>query len=144
MERKYGLGVYTCVFNKELTKILLLKRNKEKIEKYGYIWGNVGGVMDFGEYSIDAAIREAREEIGLDFKKEDLRLIKIKELPNYHKDVHSIQFIYSVCIDEKTLIKINEESEEAKWFDINNLPLNMIDSKEQILKIAKMAKEKNT
>jgi 8-oxo-dGTP diphosphatase len=138
--KRFGLGVFCMIFNKDFSKILLVKRNEEKRKKFGADWGNVGGRIEFGETSVQAAIRETKEEIGLNLKK--LKLIEIKEQPNYHPTVHGIQFIYVASIDEKEKITINGESDEYRWFSLKSLPDSMLDSKKDILNWWKIAKKK--
>jgi 8-oxo-dGTP pyrophosphatase MutT (NUDIX family) len=140
-EKRFGLGVVVCVFNRDFSKILLLKRNEEKRKKFGADWGNIGGRIEFGELSIQAGVREASEETGLKLNPEDLMLIEVKERPNHYANVHGVQFIYFIALDENQQININHESDEYKWFDINKLPDKMIDSKEEIIKFKNMAKK---
>ena len=140
----FGLGVFVCVFNKDFSKILLVKRNEEKRKKYGADWGNIGGKIEFGETSIQGAAREIKEEIGLNLNPKKLKLIEIKEQPDYHPTVHGIQFIYATSIDEKEKITINDEAEEYRWFDVKNLPDKMLDSKKEVVKWWNEAKELKT
>jgi 8-oxo-dGTP pyrophosphatase MutT (NUDIX family) len=91
--------------------------------------------------SIDSCIREAREEIGVELKAENMKLIEVKETPYFFKDIHGIHFIYATTIDENEKIVINDESEEYKWFDLDKLPDRTIDSKEEINKFASLAKK---
>jgi ADP-ribose pyrophosphatase YjhB (NUDIX family) len=141
--KRFGLGVFACIFNKDFSKILLVKRNEEKRKKYGADWGNIGGKIEFGETSIQGCLREIREEIGLKLKTSDLILLQIKEQPNYHPTVHGIHFIYAASIDEKEKIVINDESEEYRWFSMKNLPDKMLDSEKDIIGWWKKAKEKD-
>ncbi len=131
--KRFGLGVFVCVFNKDFSKILLVKRNEEKRKKHGADWGNIGGKIEIGETSVQAGAREIKEEIGLKLKPSDLFLLQIKEQPNYHPTIHGIQFIYATQIDENTRIMINHEAEEYKWFDMKNLPEKMLDPKQEII-----------
>ncbi|MBU2522994.1 MAG: NUDIX hydrolase [Nanoarchaeota archaeon] len=139
--KRFGLGVFVCVFNRDFSKIMLILRNEEKRKKWNADWGNVGGKIEFREKSIDACIREAKEEMGVELKAENLRIIEVKETPYFHEIVHGIHFIYATTLDEDEKITINEEAEGYKWFDLNNLPDRMIDKKEDILRIARKAKE---
>lgn len=136
-----GLGVFIVIFNKDFSKILLLKRNEEKRKKWGADWGNVGGRIESREHSLDAGIREAREEIGMELEKDKLKIIEIKEMPNFSKTYHGIHFAYASWIDELTPITINSESDEFRWFEINNLPDSMLDKKEDIIKWREKAQE---
>lgn len=142
MKTKFGLGVFVCIFNEDFSKILLLKRNKEKTEKTGLVWGNIGGRIELGEYSKDACIREAKEEICVNLDTENLKLIEIIENPNSEifGEWHAVHFVYATIIEEDTKFCINEESEEIKWFNIGELPEKTIDKKEDLQKFANLAK----
>jgi len=133
-----------CIFNKDFSKILLLKRNKEKREKNKADWGHVGGRVEFGEKLIDACIREAREEIGVNLNPERLKLLDIKETPYLSDIFHAIHFVYTTTLDENQEIKLNfdcnNESDEFRWFSLENLPEKMLDTKEDVLEIANKAR----
>jgi ADP-ribose pyrophosphatase YjhB (NUDIX family) len=137
---KFGLGVFTLILNKDFSKIFLLKRNAEKRKKFDADWGNVGGRVELREHSIDAAVREAREEAGLNLDKNNIKLIDILEHPNFTPRHHSIHFVYAASIYESTPIIINDESDEYGWFDLKNLPDRMIDKKEDIIQWAQKAR----
>ncbi len=138
-EDRFGLGVFICIFNKDYSEILLLYRNKEKREKWGADWGNIGGVVEFGETSLQGAIREAYEEIGIKFKPSDLRLIAVKETLNFMPHLQAVHFVYATTIDKNTKIVLNahtnkQESESYRWFPVEKLPEKMLDKKEDIIK----------
>ncbi len=144
-KNRFGIGTFVCVFNKDYTKIMLLYRNAEKRAKWGADWGNVGGVVEFGKTSIQGAIREVFEEIGLKLKPESLKLIAIKETLNFMPHLQAIHIIYSTAINENTPIELNAhtktlESESHRWFDVDNLPERTLDSKEDIIKLRNVAK----
>lgn len=134
-EKIFGLGVFACIFNKDLSKILLLKRNKEKREKWGADWGNIGGKIEPGETSHEACLREAKEEINVNFNPDSIKMVSVKETPEFTDKVHAIHFIYCAILDESEKIEINSESENFKWFNIENLPESMLDEKEDIFEI---------
>ncbi len=141
----FGLGAFVCVFNKEYNKVLLLYRNAEKRARNGADWGNVGGVVEFGETSIQGAIREVYEEIGLSLLPKDLKLISIKETLNFMPHLQAVHFVYSVAISESTEIVLNahcvtQELESYKWFDMDDLPDKMIDSKDEMMRWRDLAK----
>ena len=138
-ERKFGLGVIICVFNKDFSKILLLKRNMEKRKNGGADWGNVGGRVELGELLVDACEREAKEETGINLNPKKLKLIEVKETPYLTDIFHAIHFVYATILDEQEKITLNDESEEYKWFDLNHLPESMLDSKEHILELSTLA-----
>jgi 8-oxo-dGTP diphosphatase len=140
-ERRFGIGVLISIFNKDLSKILLIKRNEEKRNKNKADWGSVGGRVDLGEKLLDACIREAREEIGIALNPEKLRLIHIKETPYLTDIFHAIHFIYATILDETENIIINHESEEYRWFNLDELPNSTLDTKEDLLKLNTLAKK---
>lgn len=129
---RFSAGVFVAIFNPGLTKILLLKRNKQKRDKYGYDWGNIGGILEKREYSIEGVLREAKEEIGVELKKGNTKLLEVLEHPNWSDSFHGFHFVYATILDENEKITINEESEEYRWFPINNLPERMKDTPEEI------------
>ncbi len=144
-ENRFGIGTFVCFFNKDYTKIMLLYRNAEKRAKWNADWGNVGGVVEFGETSIQGVLREVFEEVGLKFKPEDLKLTAIKETLNFMPHLQAIHIIYSIAIEENTPIKLNahtkmSESESYQWFDVDNLPKRTLDPKEDIIKWRNIAK----
>lgn len=144
-ENRFGMGTFVCVFNKDYTKIMLLYRNAEKRARWGADWGNVGGVVEFGETSMQAAIREAFEETGLKLKPENLKLIAIKETLNFMPHLQAIHIVYSTAINENAPIELNahskkRESESYKWFDVDELPERTLDPKEDIVKWRNIAK----
>jgi 8-oxo-dGTP pyrophosphatase MutT (NUDIX family) len=138
--RKFGLGVVVCIFNRDFTKLLLIKRNEEKRKRNKADWGNVGGRVELGEKLIDACLREAKEEIGVTLDPEKLKLIKIKETPYLTDIFHALHFVYATVLDEKEKITINDESEGYWWFDIDNLPEKTLDSKKDLINISHTAK----
>jgi ADP-ribose pyrophosphatase YjhB (NUDIX family) len=141
-EVKFSAGVFTLIFNPNLTKILLIKRNKQKREKCCYDWGNIGGILELREYSLDGVLREAREEIGVELDKEKTKLLEVLEHPNWSESFHGFHFVYGTILDESTEIKINHESEEFKWFDIDELPEKTGDKPEDIKKWLEIFREK--
>tara|TARA_Y100000310_G_C20678537_1_gene814500 strand:- start:894 stop:1331 length:438 start_codon:yes stop_codon:yes gene_type:complete len=137
--KQFGMATFACIFNKDLSKVLLIKRNEEKRKKYGFDWAIVGGKIEIGEHSQDAIRREIKEEIGVDILKEDLRLLNVKEVPNWGNIAHVAFFIYGSILDEKIDIILNNEAEEYKWFNINNLPENR--SEDNITELKNLTKK---
>ena len=137
MDNRFYLCVFTCLFNKDLSKILLFKKNREKEERYGSKWYNVGGKINFGEESIDAALRELREETGLILTKENAKFIFVKEDYRTFPNSHVGFFIYAARIEETLNILLNGELESYQWFDVNKLPENVIDDIPLILRLYK-------
>lgn len=138
MDRMFGLGVVVCLFNPDFSRIFLLKRIADK--QAAGVWGSVGGRVELGEYLIDACVREAKEEIGVDLDPDSVVLADVKESPHLTEKWHAVHFVYASVLDEPVVL--NEESEEYGWFDIESLPDNTVDSKQYLSRIRVLALEK--
>lgn len=99
-------------------KILLVKRAKHLLE--GGKWASVGGFVDRDETILQAAEREILEESG--WKVKDLTYLRVKDSPDRpHEDRQNIAFTLFCFADQEVGEKDNE-SDEVKWFDLNDLP----------------------
>ena len=82
-----------------------------------------GGHVDAGEDLMHAMAREANEELNIEVKEEDLKIIHI--LHHYTGD--RVNFILTTDLYEGTLsIGEPDKCEKIEWFSINNLPDNMM------------------
>ncbi len=123
MEERYKSAIVVDLMltrenNGKKEVLLALRKNT------GYCDGEYelpGGHVDAGEDLIDAMIREAKEELNIILKREDLKIEHI--LHHYKGD--RIKFLISAKKYEGT-IQIGEpdKCEKIEWFDINNLPDN--------------------
>ena len=77
-----------------------------------------GGHVEYRELALDAAIREIKEETGLDI--EDLELLKVEELVHpveYGKNqTHLIAFDYKAKLSDENQIVILDEREGLEFF----------------------------
>lgn len=119
--------------------LMLMRRNDEgkeeillqKRQNTGYMDGywdfSATGHVEDGEPMKAATIREASEELGIQIDYDDLEFVTL-----IHKNKGAIYyngyFKAEKWINEP---KINEpeKCEQIKWFDINNLPQNIIDDR---------------
>ena len=137
-----------CMEERYKSKIvvdLLLKRKnengKEEIllllrENTGYLDGYYdlpSGHVEKDEDLFAAMIREAKEEIGIDIFREDMKIVHI-----YHNFRNGmLKFGFSAYIYEGRLINNDpEKCKELKWFETENLPENIIPRiREEILNV---------
>lgn len=77
-------------------------------------WSTPGGMIDAGETPLQAAIRELREEVGLEVSPDELRLYAVASRQatasaTYH-------FVFTVRLDDQRLRSIRIDGEEiAEW-----------------------------
>ena|SRR6185369_9003764 len=113
------VGVF--IFN-TAGEVLLLKSHK---------WPNKyvipGGHVELGERLEDAAVREAKEETGLDVY--DLQFVNFQQFiydPSFWRKRHFIFFDY-VCRTDSLEVQLNDEAEEYEWVGLEaalRLPLD--------------------
>lgn len=110
--------------------LLLKEENKIYLQlrkncSFAGMYGAIGGHVDGGETIINAVIREAKEEVGIDVSKKDLILKTICHSNAGGKEY--IQFFF-VCDKWDGIIKNKEKDkcERIDLFDINNLPKNTV------------------
>lgn len=116
--------------------VILLKDGKVLLQKRfntGYMDGNYSlpaGHVDKGETFTQCAMREAREEIGAEINLQDLKLAHVMhrfsggewgEL-GYRVDMFFVVEKWQCNIE----IKEPDKCDDLHWFDLNNLPENII------------------
>ncbi len=117
--------------SKLVTDLMLTRENNGKKEvllalrkNTGYGDGKYelpGGHVDAGEDLMHAMAREAKEELLIDVKEKDLKIIHI--LHHYTGD--RVNFILTTNTYEGIpSVGEPEKCEKLEWFDINNLPSN--------------------
>ena len=135
---------YTC---KLVTDLMLIRKNTENGEtevllalrkNTGYSDGEYelpGGHVEEGEDLLHAMVREAKEELMIDIKEENLKISHI--LHHYSGD--RVNFILTTDVYEGVpSIGEPDKCEKLEWFNINNLPSNTT------MKVKKSIEEINT
>ena len=104
-------------------KYLIQKTSKEK----GSDYGTTGGHVTSGETPISCIIRELEEELGIQTKKEELKLIAT----HFFNDKHCIFNIYLLDkdIDINNIILQEEEVEQVMWLTKNEIITLIEDNK---------------
>ena len=97
------------VFNKDKDKVLFCKRKKEPFkDRLNF----VGGKVEPGETSEDAAYRELQEETGI--TRRQIRLYRLMDLTYYYQDF--ILEIYVGRLNEDVVLK--EETNPLLWLPL--------------------------
>ena len=116
-------GVNVLIINKD-NKLLLQKRGT-----FPFKWGLVGGITELGESLEATAIREAKEETGLNIKELELLGTTSGEdcfidFPNGDKAFFiTIGYVSKSFTGE--LVSDNFETEELRFFGYDELPNNI-------------------
>lgn len=124
--------------------IILLDSKREKIllgrrrNIYGAgFWGLPGGRVKLNEPIRDSIKRELLEEANLE-------LLKVKYLGVVREFQETYDFIHFGFFAEKYAGKLKnmelDKNEEWKWFDLNNLPRNILRGHYEIIKMFKYIK----
>lgn len=107
-------------------KILLQRRKNTGFEDGNY--GLVSGHLDGDETVKQALIRETKEEIGIDLKIYDLKVVHVMHRMGPGRNNERIDF-FIITKGWKGEIKNMEpdKCDDLRWFEINNLSENTID-----------------
>jgi len=104
--------------------ICLLKREKRPYQGY---WGMIGGKLRHSETVEETALREVKEETCLDCKFENVISVLHERLLENDNVKNSIVIFFCRLITKKAEVKPCEDG-EVKWFNIKELPENIIPS----------------
>ena len=95
-------------------KLLLVKS-----PKWGEEWMVPGGHVELGETVLDCAVREVKEEVGLDVKPEGVLVIAEDIFPkDFHRKAHFI-YMETICrvLEGSTIQLDGTEIIDYNWFD---------------------------
>ncbi|WP_186430275.1 NUDIX hydrolase [Clostridium sp. BSD9I1] len=115
----------TCVIISDKNKILMQLRTDNKK------WGLPGGSIEIGEKVEETAIREVKEETGLSISLKDLKLFGVFSGERQHyiyphgDEVYNVVTAFTTNVYSGELHIDNEESSSLKFFEIDNLPIEI-------------------
>ena len=113
-EGNYIIVVLTMIRNSK-GEFLIQKRSKEKDGLYGA----TGGHCKSGENGLQGAITEIKEELGLDVKPEEMRLLF--EGREDEQQVFFELYFLQKDIDLKSLKLQKEEVESVEWMNVDKI-----------------------
>lgn len=133
-ERHKGVPAAYLILIKD-GKILLQRRFNTGFEDGNY--SLPAGHVDKGETFMQCIIREAKEEIGIDLKKEDLKFANMMHRfsgVEWGDEGYRIDAFFTADKWEGEIeIKEPNKCDDLSWFDLNNLPSNLIPYVKQVI-----------
>lgn len=126
MEERYKSKIIVDLFlerendkgEKEI--LMLLRQNTGHADG---LYDLPGGHVDPNEDILDAMIRETKEEIGINIKRENMKILHIY----HHFEKDSIKFVFKVNdYSGKVENKEPDKCKELKWINLSDLPDNII------------------
>ena len=102
-------------------RVLLTLRNRPPEAN---CWSIVGGKVDFLETLEQCAIREAREEVGLEIRLHSLLCVTDHCLPGENQHWVSPAYLGQILSGEAMNCELGK-TREVRWFDIDQLPQNL-------------------
>lgn len=105
-------------------RICLLKRNKRPYMGY---WSIPGGKLKLSESVRDAALREVKEETGLDCRFDKVSSVLHERVKDEGMMKHAFVIFLCKLATEQTELKVSDEG-GLEWFELSDLPKEMIPS----------------
>jgi ADP-ribose pyrophosphatase YjhB (NUDIX family) len=122
--REQGLITIVAAAVMRGDRICLLKRKKRPYQGY---WSLPGGKMRLQESLKDAAIREVREETGLDCHFDDLCSVVHERVRDGGVFKHAFVIFFCRLNANGSVLQTSDEGDIA-WFDVSELPEKIIPS----------------
>lgn len=111
-------GVTAIVLDAQQRHVLLVRRADNGA------WTPVTGIIDPGEEPAVAAVREAREEAGIEVRM--VRLVDVRTLPEITYDNGDRAIYLDLCFLAAHVDGVphpaDDENTEARWFPLDDLP----------------------
>ena len=124
------LNVAGIVVFDEQGRVLLQKRSRTS-----ELWGFPGGIMELGESAEEAAIREVREETGLEVKIDAMLGVYTKYYHVYPNgdQAQAIMIIFKGSVVAGELVVDGKETFDLAFFELDNVPVLFNDQHNDIL-----------
>ena len=128
-------SVILCVNNRE-PSVLLIKRLKNPFEN---LWALPGGFVEMEEDLEDAALRELKEETGIEL--DDLYQILTVGTPGRDPRGRTITVVYAGFLSGPFSPKGGSDAKEAKWFSLLKLPGMAFDHNQVLMDVLRKLAE---
>ena len=115
--------IATSILVNDEGKVLILKRS-DKVRTYKGMWGGIAGYVEKGEEPFDTAIKEIREEVGLE--QEDVEFVKALEPFEFVDFIDGLRYDWNIYTflfktEKKDKVHIDWEHTEYRWVDPQKL-----------------------
>ena len=107
------MKIVTIFIQNNQNRLLIQKRSKEKNGRYGITSGHV----EENEENVQGAIREIKEELGLDVKKDELKLFFTKKIKGNTYNLYHLK--KDINIDNLYLQK--NEVDNVQWCTMHEI-----------------------
>jgi 8-oxo-dGTP diphosphatase len=113
--------------------VLLIERGHDPYEGH---WALPGGHVDVGEASIDAAVRELREETGVHLTADNLSQLGTWDTPGRDPRGRYVTVAYLAAVPTGTSVIAGDDARTARWWPLDALPEQIAFDHADILRIA--------
>lgn len=129
MERHLKLVAVGNILIRDNKVLLLFRHNTGRKDNF---YGFPGGMLDPQESVMQGAIREAREEIGIEIMPEDLELVHC--VSSIENNIELIVFYFLVrSWNDEPVNAEPEKHSSLEWHSLNALPANLMERNKQVL-----------
>lgn len=131
-------SILLLIKEKNGRKKVLLQRRQNTGFADGMWDFSCSGHVEYGESMSQTAVREAREELGLTISTESISFITLVHKRENERDL-TYYNAYFVCykFEGEPHICERDKCSELKWFDIDDLPDDLIDDRKKAVQAFK-------
>ncbi len=115
IEGEYRQSVHTWIMNSK-GEFLIQKRTPNK-KNFPNMWSQTGGGVDSGETTLQAAIRECHEELGINIEKDEIEFMLSFKRKYDFVDVWLVKHDYDIS----TLVLQEDEVSDVMWASIDEI-----------------------